>query len=414
VAPGVDADGWRSADGWVPVSAQELPAWTGNRADHVCRICKPEGGSRSWGSGTYLGARLVLTAHHVTGAGGTVWCYFRDGTTIRGAVVGADATWDIALVEMEEAHAALPGVPLRDTNVGPGEQVYAMGYDAARPTCLVRPGQLTGYHAAVGQATADWFNLNNPVRSGSSGGGVFDQTGSLIGNLWGASERGTMAVSLGRTKRFLLPWNARLEAWRLSLAAGQQGYGGSRGGSCSPGYGGRYGTAPSRPPIASNPPPTNPAPNLTPPITQLEPCDPAQVADAIKPDVLARVEAWLECNRDSLRGPPGPAGPAGRDGADGQNGRDADVSELVAAVVAQIEANADKFRGPPGPAGPAGPGNRDGLTPAEVESRIAAALKRLPPINVHNLGPDGEVIDSAQVRLGGNLNFHHRPIRRGP
>lgn len=372
----------------VRQTATQLPAWAGNRADHVIRIQKPEGQGASWGSGTYLGAGLVLTACHVVGSQGSqVVGYFRDGTTIQGETIAADRTWDTALVKLSEPHPTLAGVPLAQSNPQPGAWAVAMGYDHAQPTCLCRPGKLTGYHTANAGQPGDWFNLNNPVQSGSSGGGVFDETGCLIGNLWGASPEGTMAVSLGRTKRFLLPWNADLEKFRLALIAGYTPKQACSGGFCLPPSGGRPtypGPAPSEPPVANVPTPSTPTP--------IQPKCP----DAT--EIAAAVIAHIESNADKFRGPPGAPGANGKDGQPGAPGPQGppgvcDVDRITQELIAYLESNPDKFRGPQGPPGIAGKDGDDGkpgrdaptgLSQDALDSAIQKAISRQLRIQVEN------------------------------
>lgn len=356
----------KSLPEWAPQQVRQtaawgdprtLPAWGKDRADHVIRVSKREGQATSWGSGTYLGAGLVLTAHHVVGSAGGVTGHFRDGTSIQGQVAASDATWDTALVQLESAHPTLLGVPLANDNPPAGAKVYATGYDGGRPQQLWRPGQVTQYHAAEPGQPGDWFNLSNAVQNGSSGGGVFDATGCLVGNLWGASHEGTMAVSAGRTKRFLLPWNARLEAFRLAVASGKTPPDAMQfcfGGNCyspSPQPGGRDvypGPAPTQPPTQ---PPIAQTPTL--------PSNPATPQPSIDVNAIANVViAHIEANPDKYRGPPGPKGERGETGAPGPAGKDCespDVSAITSQLIAYLGANADKFRGPVGPVGPVGP-----------------------------------------------------------
>lgn len=362
------------AETQVEQTATTLPAWAGNRGDNVVRISHADGRGRSWGSGTYLGAGLILTASHVVGhAESRVTCYFRDGTTSAGQTLAHDQEWDTAVVEIP-VHPTLVGVPLAAGNATPGAKVYATGYDGGAPQLLCRPGRVTGYYSSGSTPVSDWFNLDNRVLPGSSGGGVFDETGCCVGPLWGSNQGGTMAVNLGRTKRFLLPWNARLEAFRIATARGvppAQCYGGycplpgSSNGSGTPAYEGGQPT-----PIQ----PTQPISPIS-PIAPAPQCDPNAIA--------AAVIAHIDANADKFRGPagapgvqgpvgpPGPQGSAGPAGPMGPAGESVDTSAITESLIAYIESHPENFRGPPGPQGPPGQPGSGGASPEAVRHFVA-------------------------------------------
>lgn len=401
----------------VPVqptqAVSRLPEWAKDRSDHVLRIKHPEGREASWGSGTYLGAGMVLTANHVvSGKGSHVVGYFRDGFSANGVAVAADRTWDTALVQLDKPHPRLPGVPLASGNVSRGQWVYAAGYDGGRSQLLWRTGVVTHNQTPANGLPGDWFNLSNPVKSGSSGGGVFNQHGELVGNLWGASEApqsyGTSAVNLGRTKRFLLPWNAKLEQFRLALSAGQTPQTACSGGFCPSPYGG-YSSGGGVPAYPGPAPTEPPAPQPIAPSLPQNPSSPPIRADPVAPQFAVgqvtttpaggRADVTLRRDGDLYvfdfaipsgekgdQGQPGPAGEPGQPGAPGE-------------------------RGPMGLTGPAGPAGES--CEIDVAALAAAIQSTLPPITVKNIGPNGQVIDSAKVPLGGTLNLHHKQTRSG-
>lgn len=89
------------------------------------------------------------------------------------------------------------------------------------------------------------------------------------------------------------------------------------------------------------------------------------------------------------QGPPGPQGPPGRDG------RSVTVSEVEAAVNAWLDANRDQLRGPAGPPGP--PGQSGSANVTHLESRLTVLEQR--PFRII-LSSDGKVIDDETYRPG--------------
>ena len=224
---------------------------------------------------------------------------------------------------------------------------------------------------------ADWFELDNQVQSGSSGGPALTADGKLVGNLWGAGSGVTVAVSCGRTRRFLLPWNARLEAWRLALQRGRSptqicgpgGWGSGSGGGLSPSAPGGRPTVPVPPgaPATPTPAPQSPqtpqpaAPELSIEVGTVETVDPGTPASV----TLRRDNGNYVLDFKIPRGKPGEQGPAGAPG------QPATIN---------------------------------------VESLAAAIRDTLPPITVNAVDEQGRVMDTVQVPLGGILNIHHKPI----
>lgn len=332
------AEAGLSLPGAAPVAtpaALEVPAKVFAQAPNVVRVRGHQGIASSWGSGTYLGHGLVLTAEHVVDEASAWTVYFADGHESTATVLAADASWDCAIVELATVHPTAAGVELAPANPGRGELVTVAGYDGGRDKLLWRPGLVTRFYTNGRESAGDWFEVDNAVRGGSSGGPAFDQTGRLIGNLWGSDGRNTMALTTGRVRRFLLPWNARLEAWRMYLAAGHKPTQICQGGYCySPP------SASSRPTYPTPTPPTAPptSPPVAPPIAPPVAPQPLQISLAVG-DVQtlpAGSDATVALRQagDLVYLDFGiPRGADGSDGSDGRNGSD----------------------GAPGPAGPAGP-----------------------------------------------------------
>lgn len=174
----------------------------------------------SWGSGAYLGQRLVLScAHLFRGEGvmvGDVW--FSSGEHHAFILRQIDHQWDQSVLELRSQPTAR-GLPLATTNPRPGETLYAYGYGGDNKV-MVTTGRVVGFRATSEYPQVnDWLEMSGRVDSGSSGGPILDQYGRVVGNLWGVSAQApyqTVGVITGRTRRFLLPWNAQLEAHAIS------------------------------------------------------------------------------------------------------------------------------------------------------------------------------------------------------
>ena len=197
-------------------------------ADHridttnVVRICVVDSSpERSWGSGAYLGQKLVLTCAHLfddtSSIQGNVW--FSDGEQHAFILRQVDHQWDQAVLELRSRPRGKTGLPLAARNPRVGDKLYAYGYGKS-DTVHVTEGRVAGYRSTQAYPqTTDWVKMTGRVESGSSGGPIVNEDGQIVGNLWGVSDSApyhTVGVLAGRTRRFLLPWNAKLEAHAIS------------------------------------------------------------------------------------------------------------------------------------------------------------------------------------------------------
>ena len=149
------------------------------------------------GSGTLIdvtptGERgLVLTcAHLFTEGTGQVVVEFPDGKRHGALVVAIDQQADLAALEI-----ARPGAGAVEVNqqLASTSQMTACGFG---PSGLYRcvAGPVLGYSEGPGQTSV---RIGGAVRSGDSGGGVFDNRGRLVAVVWG--ERGGVTyASTGR------------------------------------------------------------------------------------------------------------------------------------------------------------------------------------------------------------------------
>jgi|GEM_PF-3855935 len=189
---------------------------------NVVRICVVDSSpERSWGSGAYLGQKLVLTCAHLfddtSSIQGNVW--FSDGEQHAFILRQIDHQWDQAVLELRTQPRGKTGLPIATRNPQIGDTVYAYGYGQDN-IVYVTEGRVVNYKAAQAYPqTTDWLEMSGRVDQGSSGGPIVNAAGQIVGNLWGVSVNApyqTVGVLAGRTRRFLLPWNAKLEAYAIS------------------------------------------------------------------------------------------------------------------------------------------------------------------------------------------------------
>lgn len=174
--------------------AASLPA---GLYDSLARIVHQEGTGTSLGSGALVrtagGRSYFLTcAHLFDGPGRTT--VRSGGNTIAARVVAIDKQHDLALLETK----AVASRPAEADGSSPNGQLTACGYGSTGELRCVR-GPIVGQATAVG-ATAPSLRIRGAVRSGDSGGPVFNAAGRLVAVIWG--ERG------GETF-------ATLEGWRF-------------------------------------------------------------------------------------------------------------------------------------------------------------------------------------------------------
>ena len=108
---------------------------------------------------------------------------------------------------------------------------------------------------------------------------------------------------------------------------------------------------------------------------------------------------------EPIKGEKGDQGPPGEQGPPGPKGDPGEVSnEQLAAIVVAIKeelAKDESLRGPQGVPGPPGPQGPPGTgANVDMDQLVEEVIRRLPPIQPQWIDNDGNVIDSATVRLG--------------
>ncbi|MCH8841261.1 MAG: trypsin-like peptidase domain-containing protein [Planctomycetes bacterium] len=159
----------------------------------VCRVHNRLGGFANVGSGTLVDKTedgregLILTCWHLFREGtGQVVVQFNDGRSHGARVVALDRDADLAALAIANPRAEPVGVNL---TVARHAKLTACGFGhTGQYRCAV--GINGGESRAPGQTS---LLVNNGVRSGDSGGGVFDEQGQLVAVVWGERDGVTYA-----------------------------------------------------------------------------------------------------------------------------------------------------------------------------------------------------------------------------
>lgn len=139
------------------------------------------------GSGVVLDTKgNVLTNDHVISGAQVITVTFADGTTASAEVVGDDATDDLAIVKTSVGANELHPVTIGDsTSLKVGNVVFAVGNPFGLDGSL-SVGVLSGVNRTLqgGGGLPDETGLlqtDAAINEGSSGGGLFDAKGELVG-----------------------------------------------------------------------------------------------------------------------------------------------------------------------------------------------------------------------------------------
>lgn len=149
------------------------------------------------GSGVFIGESIIITANHVVRSADKVKIEI-DGEETIGNVVKRYVTLDMALIEVEGKHKY---AKLR-LNPKLGERIYVVSAPGGYYEDIVLFGRIAGI-------TEKWLIVDAKVIAGSSGGGIFDRRGRLLGivhNAYGSERKGDwllFAIPARTIKEFL-------------------------------------------------------------------------------------------------------------------------------------------------------------------------------------------------------------------
>jgi putative serine protease PepD len=127
---------------------------------------------------------IVTNAHVVDGAS-SITVRFKDGSTSKATLVGADDSSDVAVIKVNVDASKLHPLTLgTSANVLPGEGVVAIGSPFGLPETMT-----SGIVSAIGRtitapnnySIADAIQTDAPINHGNSGGPLLDLSGKVIG-----------------------------------------------------------------------------------------------------------------------------------------------------------------------------------------------------------------------------------------
>lgn len=195
-----------------PAYNEPLPPAVQQAAQSAVRVRYAQGNGASLGSGVCVaqaeGASYVLSCAHVFAGQGRASVLF-GGQEYPAEVVAKDEANDLTLLRCQSLPCA--AVPYAESTAGP---LYPGGFGGdGRPRFF--GGQPTGEMIAAGSNSPSVV-IRGMVRSGDSGGPVFDQNGAVVGVVWGARDgqsyamhrtpiRNLLAAVIGVVKRPLTP-----------------------------------------------------------------------------------------------------------------------------------------------------------------------------------------------------------------
>jgi len=177
-------------------------------ADSVVRIrAVAADGSQSRGSGVVIAANLVATACHVTREAKSI-DVSRGTSRWAASVESGSAAHDLCLVSV--ANLDLPAVAIRRSeSLKIGERVIAAGFPGGGELA-VRDGMVEGLYPYDGGKV---IRTSATFDTGSSGGGLFDEEGVLVGLL-------AFKARSGARLHFALPADWALPGSMVSLQFG--------------------------------------------------------------------------------------------------------------------------------------------------------------------------------------------------
>ncbi len=143
----------------------------------------------------------VLTAAHLVQTADQITVEFDDGQRVRARVIAAEPAADVALLQLDRLPAGKIPVALgRSETVRTGQEVVVIGAPFGLPG-MVSIGHISGRHRPATPfghlEQLEMFVLDAHVERGSSGGGVFDTDGNLIGVVTSVQFRSGQSQGLG-------------------------------------------------------------------------------------------------------------------------------------------------------------------------------------------------------------------------
>ena len=130
----------------------------------------------SQGSAVAISTRVAVTNCHVVSHGRTI-TLINGNVTLKAEVIGADMATDRCFLRAAGELQPVPGFRESDSLLV-GETVYTIGSPKGLVNTLAS-GLLSGLRTA--EDKTEYIQISAPMSPGSSGGGLFDDRGNLIG-----------------------------------------------------------------------------------------------------------------------------------------------------------------------------------------------------------------------------------------
>lgn len=157
------------------------------------------------GSGAYIKDGLILTCRHLfSRKNNDAKIIFNNGETIRAKFIKSDKIWDLAVMRLVKLPKKIKPIRLARKIPKVGDYLHSVGF-GSRGKIRWATGKLKSFSTTNRNTkTNDNFKINNGgSRKGDSGGPIFNNTGELVGVLWGATRNSTDGTQVGRCLTFL-------------------------------------------------------------------------------------------------------------------------------------------------------------------------------------------------------------------
>ena len=185
----------------------------GIRTEATVNVFGQEAVSASAGSGFVLSEDgYVITNAHVVNGAETIWVDMFNGESHKAELVGADTSFDIAVLKIE-AEDLIPVSVGDSSKLKVGEGVVAIGNPLGELTFTMTNGILSALDREINTDgnPQNMLQTNAAINSGNSGGPLFDMDGNVIGvttaKYSGSSTSGASIEGLG----FAIPINTALK-----------------------------------------------------------------------------------------------------------------------------------------------------------------------------------------------------------
>ena len=174
----------------APASSTSPSRWRRPRAAAALSPFTPggSGSQQTQAEGTgyvYDKSGNIITADHVVDGATKITVRFKDGSTAKATLVGADPSTDTAVIKVSVASSKLTPLELADSStVAPGEGVVAIGspfgYSESITAGIVSAVD-RDIKAPNGYSISNTIQTDAAINHGNSGGPLIDTTGKVVG-----------------------------------------------------------------------------------------------------------------------------------------------------------------------------------------------------------------------------------------